>query len=511
MAINKVNSINRMRMVGMSSGLDVDDIVRQLMTAQRMPLDRMLQQRQLLEWKQEEYRNMNSRLREFERAVRDLRLSSSFQPRTVTSSDDSVVSVSTTANQPTGVYTIRVNNLATGVNFASGAAITKADGSAGTLAAQLALADPDAPIELSITNAAANGGQPVTFTFDPHADTINSVVKAINQSSLELQAFYDTNLDRFFLSSKQSGSATAITFNADDSGLLNALQLQNAGSDVALHTEYTGSDASVNLNGADVAFNSNRFTVNGVTYNLHQAAPATLITVQVAADLDEVVGNIKTFVDTYNKLIEDVDAKLLEKRYNDYQPLTETQKEELSEKEIERWQERARSGMLRNDLLMRQALSEMRTALSNRLQGSSSLYDSLAAIGITTGSWTEGGKLHIDDTKLKAALEKDLDAVADIFTKQGATTESSGLTYRLIDTLSKSINRLDSQAGRPQALVDQSYLARQIDEINRKAEAWELRLAAKEERLYRQYAALESFIANMNTQSSWLSQQFNGG
>jgi len=149
--------------------------------------------------------------------------------------------------------------------------------------------------------------------------------------------------------------------------------------------------------------------------------------------------------------------------------------------------------------------------LSNRLQGSSSLYDSLAAIGITTGSWTEGGKLHIDDTKLKAALEKDLDAVADIFTKQGATTESSGLTYRLIDTLSKSINRLDSQAGRPQALVDQSYLARQIDEINRKAEAWELRLAAKEERLYRQYAALESFIANMNTQSSWLSQQFNGG
>ncbi len=509
MAVNSVGTYNRLRMAGLSSGLDVDEIVKQLMTAERIPLDRMLQRRQALQWQQEDYRAINSKLRAFDSFSLNMRLSGTFNPRTVASSHSDIVAVSTTANQPAGTYQIRVNSLAESASFYSGGAITKESGSPNTLAEQFAIADPEAPLEFTIANTAAQGGQPVTFSFDPLTQSIDDVVAAINNAGLGLQAFYESNSDRFFLSSTGTGAAVQITFG-DPGGFLDMLKLQHTGESVVAGQVYAGVDASINFNGADLHYATNQFTINGVSYSLQQAAPATLVTVTVGRDVDSVVNSLQDFVAKYNELIDELYNKQLEKRYYDYQPLTDAQKEEMSEKEIELWEQKARSGLLKSDPLLRQAIYEIRNALTARVSDSDSVYNSLAAIGITTGSWDDNGKLYIDETQLRAALTADPAGVQALFTQKGSTAETQGIGNRLDAALGKWVSALDSRAGSPATSIDQSYLSRQIANINQSVALWEERLAAKEEKYYKQYSVLESYIANMNTQSSWLSQQFGG-
>src|SRR5690606_9679635 len=97
--------------------------------------------------------------------------------------------------------------------------------------------------------------------------------------------------------------------------------------------------------------------------------------------------------------------ELKETRYRDFAPLTQEQRDEMSEDEIKRWEERARSGMLRSDQLLGSVLSNLRSALSKAVEGlPGGDLKHLSQIGITTGAWSEQGKLYIDEAKLKDAI-----------------------------------------------------------------------------------------------------------
>ncbi|MBC7106961.1 MAG: flagellar filament capping protein FliD, partial [Firmicutes bacterium] len=268
-------------------------------------------------------------------------------------------------------------------------------------------------------------------------------------------------------------------------------------------------DASATVNGLDVARPNNTFTLNGVTFTLKKVT-ATAVTVSVETDVDRIYDQIVSFVNAYNSVLDTINGKLYEERYPDYLPLTEEQREQLTETEIREWEEKARSGLLRNDALLYDIVSRLRYDVAAPVRGADPAADRLAAIGITTGGYWEHGRLYVDEAKLKAAIRDNPDAVRTLFTRTGGTLEEQGVGQRVYATVQAAIDRLTAEAGNPSgyALYDGSFLGRTIGEMDKRLDAMERRLAEMEDRYWRQFAALEQLIGQLNVQSAWLAQQF---
>jgi flagellar hook-associated protein 2 len=489
-----------MRFWGLGSGLDVDDIVGKLMDVERIPLERLKQQKQLLEWKQEAYRNLHLKLKELDDAAFSMTLSTTYNPSAISSSNTNVVTATAGTGAPEGTYTLVVERLADAAHFYS---------------EQLASTEVT---DVSFTiERLGDTGASKTFSFT--SGTIHDVVKQINSSNLDLQAFYDNDLQRLFITSKNTGSDAEYRFT-DITGefISSQLKLQHTAGDVQTAVDasagntasYKGVDAQFTLNGVSgLTKTSNQFTINGVAFNL-QAVSANPVTIKVSRDIDAVVNSIKSFVDMYNEVIKEIDTKLSEKRYYDYQPLTEAQKEELSEKEIEKWEEKARSGLLRSDSVLNRMLSDLRSALTNSVSDTGSNFDMLAAIGIKTGNWSEKGKLFIDEPKLRASLTENLEGVIALFTKAGDTAQTKGVAIRFNEALDKSLEQLGRQGGNAIAALDNSLLGKQMKGIDKQIEVMEARLERIQAAYYRQFSALESYSSQMYTQGAWLSQTFGG-
>ena len=135
------------------------------------------------------------------------------------------------------------------------------------------------------------------------------------------------------------------------------------------------------------------------------------------------VKRITDFVDLYNETIAEINGKLMEPYYRDFPPLTDKQKEAMSEREIELWEEKAKSGMLRNDTMLSGILSRCVWPFRLRGGGNRGEYNSLHTIGITTGLWHERGNLHVNETKLREALAKDPESVMALFGQKSESGE----------------------------------------------------------------------------------------
>src|SRR5690606_7785305 len=163
-----------------------------------------------------------------------------------------------------------------------------------------------------------------------------------------------------------------------------------------------------------------------------------------------------------------LNGKLNEPRYRDYPPLTDEQREALSDKEIERWEERAKSGLLRNDALLREVLLSLRQAFTNPVEGiPQGQLRHLSEIGITTTpNWRDGGKLMIDETKLRQAIEERPDEVMALFTQAPAeegNQNQMGIGRRVYQLLGTAMSRITERAGTAGVTIaDQSVLGKQI-------------------------------------------------
>ncbi|MCD5406714.1 MAG: flagellar filament capping protein FliD, partial [Desulfotomaculum sp.] len=276
----------------------------------------------------------------------------------------------------------------------------------------------------------------------------------------------------------------------------------------------TGTNAMINLGDAHhLEFNTNTFTVNGINITANQVM-TTAGTITVASDVDTVVDSIKSFIELYNTTIGKVNQELLENRDRDYRPLTDAQREQMSETQQEQWEEIARSGLLRNDALLSSTVHRMRGAMSAMVSGlTNTLYDTLSEIGINTQNFQERGKLHIDEDRLRVALEADPEAMTALFTTSSTDYAQMGIAQRLQHDLDHHINLLTGRAGTDGSFVqfDSSAMGRRISNVNDEINRWEERLIALEDRHWRQFSAMERAINQMNQQSMWLAQQFGGG
>ncbi|TLS36615.1 flagellar filament capping protein FliD [Pseudalkalibacillus caeni] len=489
-----------MRITGMASGMDIDQMVKDLMKAERIPMDKLFQKKQTFEWQKQDYRDINLSLSSIRSMASELRFSSAFISYSTNSTNETAVKASPTSNTSPGTHSVDVVSLAKTAKLNSGSAIQNLSGTNAKSTDKVLAAGTTETF--TVTNG---GGLTSTVTLDD-TDTYGSlatkIAGAVDDStgeSLGLRANFDSTTSRFFFSTKEMGADKSITFQ-------NTTFVQNQVLAGSANTA-SGTDGAITFDGIQVTgLKQNTTTVNGIKLDLLQEGQSATITVQ--SDVSMPFDKIKAFVEKYNETIEAAEKELLEKRYRDFPPLTDEQKESMSEKEIELWEEKAKSGMLNNDPVVRGILTDLRRAWLDPVQGiPTGELNMLSQIGINTGDYREGGKLFIDEKKLKDALQNKPDEVMNLFTKG-----SEGIGERLYSSINESIDKLGKKAGTPgTSLVDNSVLSKRIKDIDERMRDWEDRLTRIEDRYWRQFTALETAMNRMNQQGMWIQQNLFGG
>ncbi|MBA2871328.1 flagellar hook-associated protein 2 [Anoxybacillus calidus] len=506
---------SNLRIGGLASGMDIDQLVSDLMKAERMPLDKLYQKKQILEWQRDDYRSMNTLLQDLDNYIfNNLTLQSSMLKKKVTSSDESAVTATANSSAVNISTTINVTKIAKAATWISNGTENFQSGTTRT-------------ISLDVTNGDGSTKNGVTVTIDA-SDTLDSVISKLNSNNdLGITVFHDPQTDKVVITKKDTGSAVRLVINDaatatffQELGFTNAAVGKELGdtngdgvvdaNDAAVKT--AGEDAQFTINGLATTRSTNTFTINNVTYTLKkEGASATITTTN---DTDAMFNTIKGFVDKYNEIIDKINAELKEERYRDYPPLTDEQKEAMTEKQVELWEEKARSGMLRNDSILSSGLSKMRMALYTKVEGSNitSGFSQLAEIGITTSSnYLDGGKLIIDETKLREKIQENPDAIYRLFNNDSTNYSEKGIARRLRDTIKDTIGKIEQKAGKTLWTNQQFAIGRNLNQINDQIDRFEDRLKQIEDRYWRQFTAMEEAINKANSQSMYLMNAFGGG
>lgn len=232
--------------------------------------------------------------------------------------------------------------------------------------------------------------------------------------------------------------------------------------------------------------------------------------VDVTRDTDQIYDGIVKFVDEYNKVMEKIHSLLVEDPdYKDYLPLTDEQKSEMSDREIELWEEKAKTGLLRGDSALNSIWDDLRSTIYAKPSGSDiGIYN----IGITTSTSTEyGGQLVIDHSKLKEMINSDPEAVRKLFTDSvdGVSTSLNNAINRAARSSSANPGRLVALAGSSKSDTSSS-LYKQMKAIDDNLTTLQDRYDSEYQRYWSQFNAMEQYIQQMNQQASWLTQQLGG-
>lgn len=377
-------------------------------------------------------------------------------------------------------------------------------------------------------------------------DTMNSLMKKINESDAGVTVSYQTVGDKFTFTSKQNGGSGSIKIEGVDTNEKGGIEKGSAdaanflekvfgvsandkvgtegirGQDAVIAVKYAGSDEAVEL-----IRDSNTFNVDGLTVNVkgtfgYDAAgkldeTSEPVEINAQVDTDKIVDSIKSMVEEYNKIVDLVNKELRTKPNRDYAPLTSEQRKELDDDEIKLWEEKAKEGLLFGDSDLRSLSTDLRFVISGELS------EKFREIGITTSTlYSDNGKISIDETKLRAALETDPENVERLFTSKAGTDADGEKTYdglatnlrNVMDKYVKTLGSMETKgilikkAGSTSSpmSVTENTIYSQLQEIEKMIARLQDRLESERDRYIKQFTSLETVISQMNSQSGFLSQ-----
>ena len=358
-----------------------------------------------------------------------------------------------------------------------------------------------APLELdSGTHQFKINGVEFSFSKD---ETLSAVINRINASDVGVTLSYSSITDKFTMTAKATGSGDRIVVSETNGNFLSALGLTG---DNSLNTP--GTNAILNINGQEVIRTSNSINIDGIdlTLNKTTADGAPPITVNTVSDTSQLMEPVKKFVEDYNTLIESLNKAVKETVYRDFPPLSDQQKEDMSEEQIKKWEEKARSGMLRGDSLVRGLASKLQESMAAIAVNGVSL----STFGITSAGYNENGKLKLDEDKLQKALTANPQGFQDLFTaEKGLSNTLNGFINEAIKTNGPKGSRgyLTEMAGVSSTTSDtENSLADKIKASNEMIRKLQDRLEKEETRLWSRFTAMEKAIQQLNNQSSYISQ-----
>jgi len=481
---------------GIYSGMDIEAMVNKLMEAERMPLERLKQQQTTLEWKRDAYRDINSKLLELDNLMLDMKLSRTYNPKSTTSSQEKAVTATASSSASNGTYDIQVTQIATRAMRVGGSI--------------------DLDLNSKMTESMAgeyefvtydNDGQAKTHTFTvAEGESLSQVLKNIERASDgRVRAFFDSSANRVVLEATRSGqyneNGDEITFSSNDF-FNNVLRLNE-------NEETGGQNAEfIYNNGLTISSRENSYTLNGVTFEFHHVTEGNA-RISVQTDVDRSFDKIMEFVNKYNEVIEEMNKSQTEEKFRNYHPLSEEQKKEMTDEQIKLWEEKAKSGILRGESSIRDGMFQLRNSLQS-VVNSDGAYSLLSNIGITTSKdYLSGGKLEVDEEKLRDALRNNPDDVYKLFANN-AEGESRGLIYRFDNALDNVRGKIENQAGKSTSTLDNYALGKQMKAINERISDFERRMIQVEQRYWAQFTQMEKAIARLSEQSNYLFSQFGG-
>ncbi len=628
MSNSMINALNsRLRISGMSSGLDTDTIIRDMLKADRMKIDKVQQNKQLMQWRKEEYRSIANLLRGFKDEYFDIlkpdtnmRNKSTYTAFSAVSSNANAVSAKAVGGAIIGSNTIKATQLATAAAASSTGTVTKTLSSnsaidfsqfatdknfsinlngqtkmititggaydidtlkaeiqskvdaafgSGKISINKDVTDTmlvfdapnssmtmlmgstdDALFGLKISNGASNRISTsrvlsdlntetvlsgninfkingVEFNFEANQKTLTQVISEINNSAANVTLSYSNVTDSFTLTSDTTGAGAAIeieNISGDFFGANSVLKITNT-------TISNGTDAVFELNGTpNIVRDSNTFTIDGVEYTLKEKDVETKV--NVSQDVDTAFNKIKSFIGKYNELIDALNRKTTEEKYRSFLPLTAEQKESMKEGEIAKWEEKAKSGLLRNDSILSPIAVSLKMSAIELVDG---LAANLSAIGISTTHYTDRGKLSINEDKLKEALRNTPDKVMNLFSQESAIRYSpelneadktarykeNGFVNRILDIIQDNIRTNRDSSNKKGRLLEKAGIIgdaseysntidRDISKTDKLISDLERKIYTKEDRLYMKFAKMEKAMNMMSKQNFWLQQQTGG-
>ncbi len=340
------------------------------------------------------------------------------------------------------------------------------------------------------------GSETVSYTSDMTIDELINGINALTATTGITASFED---GMFAL---QSDGSTPMVFSDSGSAmntLLGTAAFNGAASDTVITA---GTNAVITLeDGTVIERNTNNFAVNGVLLQINEKT-SEKVTISSIQDMDTLVNTMKKFVDEYNSMSSAIKTLVSEEVFKSYAPLTDAQREDMTESQIKLWEEKARSGVLKNDSTLNSLLTEMEDILNSVSETSGY---SLEKMGFEfTVSLTEGTKLSLNEEKFRQVVNEDLQGVTSFFTQ--SKTGFSDRFATLIDDYAKSSlvdpGKLVRTAG-SSVYTDGEY-KKQLEELEDKITQLKNKLIEEETRLWKQFSAMETALSQLNSQSSWL-------
>ena len=563
-----------MRVSGINSGLDTDSIVQELVSAYNTKTEKYQKEQTKLSWKQEIWKGLNTKVYSLYNNVGKLRFSSAYSTKKTTSSDTTKATVSASSNAVNGTQKLHVlataqSGYLTGGKLSLREEVTDTDGTTklqdvkGTVKAETKLSEigftgDEASLNINTTDEEGNA---VTKTVSLTKDsTIQDVVNALKDNGLN--ASFDANNGRIFVSSKNTGKAADFSLSSATTKLVekkdadgNVIKDSNGKPEmesVALSAEeqaaskkligllgldtdssniygnkaakIDGRDAVIALNGVkytnttnDFAINGLNISVNGVTddvadpdsTDLSSLNDSTAITINTATDSQGIYDTVKDFLTEYNNIINEITKLYNADSAGSYEPLTDDEKDKMSDTEIEKWETKIKDSLLRRDSSLSSVMNAMMTSMSQPIEINGKSY-SLSSFGIQTlgflnAAENEQNAYHIDgdeddentsgnQDKLMAAITSDPDTVIE-FMKQLSTN-----LYKSIDDQMQS-NDLRSRY----KIYNDKEMDKQYTNLTKTIKEWESKVSDKEDYYYKQFSNMETALAKLQSQTSSIS------
>lgn len=531
-------SSDLIRLTGLNSGLDTEAIIQAYTSKASKKVQDAKNKKTLNTWTQSAWQDINTKIFSFyNKTLANNRLTQAYKKTKVTTSN-SALSVVAGANAVNGIQTAKIKGLAKAA-YLTGSKIENVDG--GKLDPSANLTDALGIQEGStFTIKDGNGNERTIQIGGEHKDGSDAVVTSMNGLVNALKDFginanYDDANQRLFLSAKDTGTANDFSLSGDADtlmklGIANEEQVKAAtpGFDSMTKEEQdkllaekagkkiAGSDAKLELNGAEFTSSSNTFIINGSTFTIN-SMPANTdeeISITTQPDYEGVYNVIKDMLKEYNDLIGEM-AKL----YNadsskGYEPLSADQKEAMSEKEIEEWETKIKDSLLRKDNTLYDVMMTMVNVTNESFMvNGKKMY--LSDFGIATGGYFDTDendryKLHIDgdsddtmtgtkDDKLMSMIASDPEAVMSFF-QQFSSKMYDDLFSKMGTSRYSSIYKV----------YNDKQLKSEATEWDKKIAELERNLTEMEDRYYQKFSRMETALAKLNSKQSAVAGMFGG-
>ena len=528
------------RMTGMVSGLDTDSIVQELVSAYSTKKEKVEKEQTKLGWKQEIWKNLNKEVNTFYKSVGSLRFSSGYSTKKTTSSDSTKATVSSSSNAVTG--TQKLHELSTAQSgYLTGGKIAATNGTkvtSSTTLAELGFTEGDTSLKFT---AKDKDGKDISTNITLSKDsTVSDAVQALRDAGLN--ASFDSSNSRIYLSSSSTGAATDFSVESDGSNasgdLLDALGLDtNSNTTSKKATKIDGSDAAIVLNGVVYTSTSNNFSVNGLSISVNGVTDSVdlskaktdngldadeitklleqnplddsnALTITTSTDTQAIYDKIKDFLTSYNNIINKMTKLYNADSAGSYEPLTDDEKDQMSDSEVEKWETKIKDSLLRRDSTLSTVMSAMTTAMSGGVDVNGKTYYlsnfGISTLGYMNAAENEQNAYHIDGDeddentsgntdKLMAALNSDPDTVVD-FMKQLATNLYTALDKQMTSTTLRS----------KYSIYNDKEMDTQYKNYTTTIKEWETKISDKEDYYYKKFSSMESALSKLDSQTSSL-------